>query len=373
MNRLAACASALCALALSAPVPAQGEEPAEGADAAAVEAVEEEASSSSALDQLSLTAGWQTSVTALSFSESTDLTYDPYVGMRWRVAPAWTPSEHLSLSLSFAWRTELTESNVTTRRREVLVDDLSLRVAAPGFWTIPAVDVGLSAELGLRFPTSKASQRASLVMGVSPGLSLSRSVSVLSGWSFGYGLSVDVTPHRYTTPGLDIDGCGARGANCEVSVDTSLQGIPGAGDDGVGIARVNLGSRNARLAVNHTLSTRIAFIPELSFGLSWTHASYWLYALGSESDVAFDDVVGAPDEAAPARTLAPQDRRWVQVWGLSLGYAPIDALRFTLGATTAGNPRAPNNDLRDPIFNRNTQLYVDVALDVFTLFAGTRS
>ena len=180
MNRLAACASALCALALSAPVLAQGEAPAEGADAAAVEAVEEEASSSSALDQLSLTAGWQTSVTALSFSESTDLTYDPYVGMRWRVAPAWTPSEHLSLSLSFAWRTELTESNVTTRRREVLVDDLSLRVAAPGFWTIPAVDVGLSAELGLRFPTSKASQRASLVMGVSPGLSLSRSVSVLS-------------------------------------------------------------------------------------------------------------------------------------------------------------------------------------------------
>ncbi len=360
---------ALAALVLAAPAYAQGDDRSESAVTEAADAPE----ARSVLDQLSLTSGWQTSVTALSFDRAADLTYDPYVGMRWRVVPAWAPSDRLSLSLSLSWQTELTESNVTTRRREVLVDDLSLRVAVPRFYEIPVIDVGLSAELGLRFPTSKASQRASLVMGMHPGVSLSRSFPLLSGWTIGYGLSVDITPHRYSTRGLDLDGCGARGANCEVSIDTGLQGIPGAGESGVGIARVNLGSRNPRLGVNHTLSTSIAFVPRVSFGLSWTHASYWLYGLRDASDGVFDDVVGAPEDAAPTRTLAPQDRRWVQVWGLSVSTRPVDPLRITLGTTTAGNPRTPDNQLRDPVFNRNTQLYVDIALDVLSLFAGMRS
>lgn len=343
-----------------------------GTEATVIEPADDEARRGVA-DQFSLTGGWRTSVTALSFDRGADLTYDPFVGMRWRVVPAWTPLDRLSVSLSFSWQTELTESNVTTRRREVLVDDLALRVASPGLYQIPLLDVDVSAELGLRLPTSRASQRATLVMGISPGLSLTRSFPLLSGWTVGYGLSVDVTPHRYSTPGLSVEGCGARGAICEVEVNTQLQGIPGAGDAGVGLARVNLGSRNPRLGVNHTLSTSIAFVPRLSFGLSWTHASYWLYGLREGSDDVFDDVIGAPDDAAPRQTLDPQNRRWVQVWGLSLGYRPVRALRLTLGTTTAGNPRTPDNQLRDPVFNRNTQLYFDVALDVVSLIAGTRS
>lgn len=322
---------------------------------------------------LSLTTGWRTSVTALSFDRSADLTYDPFVAMRWRVVPAYQPLDRLLLSMSFSWQTELTESNVTTRRREVLVDDLTLRVASPSAVEIPRIGVAVSPELGLRLPTSKASQRASLVMGVSPGVSLSRTVPLLSGLTFAYSLGVDLTPHRYHTAGLALDGCGPRTATCEVELDTAPQGIAGAGATGVGITQVNLGGRNPRLGVNHTLSASLGFTRVVSFAASWTHASYWLYGLGDGGADVFDDVIGAPDAASPTRTLDPQDRRWVHVWNLSLGVRPVDPLRLTFGTTTAGNPRTPDNQFRDPVFNRNTQVVIDVALDVVALFAGNAS
>ena len=324
-------------------------------------------------DTLSLTTGWRTSVTALSFDRSADLTYDPFVAMRWRVVPAYQPMDRLLLSLSLSWQTELTQSNVTTRRREVLLDDLALRVASPSLVEIPRTGIAVSPELGLRLPTSKASQRASLVMGVSPGVSLSRSVPLLSGLTFAYSLGVDITPHRFSTPGLALEGCGPRTATCLVELDTAPQGIAGASSTGVGIAQVNLGGRNPRLGVNHTLSATLGFTRAVSFSASWTHASYWLYGLRDEGADVFDDVIGAPDAASPTRTLDPQDRRWVQVWNLALGLRPVDALRLTLGTTTAGNPRTPDNQFRDPVFNRNTHVVVDVALDVIALFAGNAS
>lgn len=155
------------------------------------------------------------------FRRDSQLTYDPTYTWTLSVGPRWNVRERVSLGARQDATLELTESDVTTRQRQVWLDDTRFDVrytmeARPGDVTLTWLGL-------LRVPTSLVSQGARRSLNVGGGLLAIRPVpDVLSGLVF-YGLatyrawlsSSDVVrTRRRDAYACDLSGVGSTSA-CE--------------------------------------------------------------------------------------------------------------------------------------------------------------
>lgn len=275
--------------------------------------------------------------TALSADRSADLTYNPYWEMSLTLAPRWQFNDIFSVSASQSFSRELTDSDWTTEDGEIVLSDFGLVGRASRFWTIPTVDIGLSADIALTFPASKISRARTLNMALGPGLSLSRAFDVLDGLSLGYGLRTTYYWHRYTTGEYESSTITDCVTDCEEYLNT--------------------GVRNPEWRISNSFSASLSF------------ASMWMLAT---SYAIITDPLNDSSDTLPVSfiPLQPTDTRYRNSFDISIAVTPWDLVTFSLGANTTNSQLlADSTGYYTPFFNRFTVLYFDVAFDLGAPFS----
>ncbi len=273
-------------------------------------------------------------VTVTSFDKSSDLTYNPTVTLELDARLRWWLFDRLYAQLALGVGHELTESDSNTFARESVLSDTTLRVAAPALVTIPVAELAISPALSLRFPTSKASQGASLQAALTMELALSRAFDVLDGLHLAYQFQATHSFHRFTTGTLEsprIQGCVSVGGVC-----SSL---------------LNTGVRNSDWRLTHIASVDLSFLP-------------WL---GMSTQVGWiSDHVrpGADDPRVSYVAQLPTDWRHYLLFGVEVALNPLPGLQVAAGASTSNAQLAPDSSRYTPLFNRHTAVYVDLRVDV---------
>ena len=285
---------------------------------------------------------YRNAVSALSFDRSAELTYNPAYTMSLSLEPRFWIGDIFNIHGRFDISHELTDSDRTTERGETVPGDLSVSIGATGFYEIPVVGIELSADVELTFPTSPSARARTLMVGVGPGVRLSRTFDVLSGLTIGAGFRYSKLLHRYTTAERESPLI----ANCSVS--------PSGCD-----AYLSTGVRNASHRLTPSVDISLSFVDWLSFS---AYAAFYidlLHDAASDSEVSFE-----PQEAA--------DERYMSAWGLSLTFVPVKPLQVAVGVTTVHPQLAPDSQHYAPFFNRFTTVFVDLRLDIAELVEATQ-
>jgi hypothetical protein len=280
-------------------------------------------------------------LSAVSLDRSAEQTYNPYYAMTWSFRPWWWFGDRLFVRAQLDVIHELTEPDETTFEREALLDDLRLVAGGSGLWTIPVVGVHLSADLALILPTSKASLARTLVLGVGPGLRLSRAFPLLGGVVVGYNLRVTPYFHRYSTAEREtplIPGCSSSG--CDVYLNT--------------------GKRNPVARLAQTVDVSVRFLDWLGASLVVGHAVDWLHGLGeAPTEVSFEAV---DDQGA----------RYLTFLELTASFRPVDVLEIGVGYSALHPQLAPDSSYYVPFFNRYSVLFVDLKVHADALVSRVR-
>lgn len=272
---------------------------------------------------------YRNAVSALSFDESAEPTYDPTYVMTLGLQPRWYFTEWLYTRAGLTFSRELTESNWTTEEREVYLGDTSLAVGSPAIWAVPVLDTVFFGELGLRFPTSKAAQARTLQVSLEPTVGVRQAFTVLSGITLGYRFGFARDFHEFTTAERAaplIGGC-TTGAEC---------------------ARfLNTGERNTTWRLSHSVDLGVAFTRWLALGGAFGVYQQFLHPrteIEGESLTTVDEV----------------DTRYYVSYDLEATFRPFGALEIGLGTTTFNAQQKPDSTFRTPVFNRFTHVYLDL-------------
>lgn len=281
---------------------------------------------------------YRNAVTTLTLDPGAELTYDPTYVMSVGVRPRWWFTGELFAQLEIEFARELTEANDTTYAGETLVGDLRARFGASRFATIPGVGIDLSADIELLAPTSKVAQAASIYLGLSPGVSLSRTFDLLEGLNLSYGFRFTKFFNRYTTTQREASLIDHMGA-C-------------TGSSGGCGAYWNLGQRNVSWRLTNAFD--LGFDPLRWLGARATFAvlTDFLYeATETREDVSYE----------PQRST---DNRHALFYELEIYATPIPALEIGIGLSTLNPQLAPDSKHYAPFFNRYSVLYLDIRLDI---------
>lgn len=280
---------------------------------------------------------------ALSLSRSSDLTYNPYYAMSWGFRLYWWFSKSFYVKASLDIDRELTESDITSSANEALLRDLVLKTGLSKVLRIPVAKIDFSFDLDLTIPTSKASQARTLVLGIGPGVRLSRRFKVLKGLTLGYNMRWTVNLHRYTTGELEsplITGCSGA-AGCDSLLST--------------------GRRNAIVRLSHFADLSIQFMKWFGFSVAVGQYIDWLHGLGDT------------EEEVTLRVIEPENQRFVTFFDLQLSFRPTKMLEIVVGYASLHPQRAPDSTHYSPFFNRYATLYLNLKFKIdefIALFKG---
>lgn len=299
--------------------------------APAAEASAERSAESSALDRwagsrinlLNTTNAWE-------LDRGNSLTWNPYYGIGIGIAPRFRIVDSLSVGAALSVTREITESDVTTEEGEWWLNDLSLSISSSGV-TVPGVGTRISGALAFYLPTSKAAQAATLLVGIRPSVSVSHRFPVLKGLGLSYSGSLRVNQHDYTTPSLDVPRVPCLGAECAQYSHT--------------------GVRNTRWQHGHRIGLSLGILDWLSIGGGMGVYVSHLY-----------DLTEAADAADP--TVAPAHERFAQSADAELTVGPFRGLSVGLGVSSFHPQLAPDQTAYTPLYNRYTQAYLDLRLDI---------
>lgn len=283
---------------------------------------------------------YEHSFSALSLNKSWDWDYNPYYAQSLALQPMWNFGDQLYLRANWMIEQELTTSDTYDARvpHEVVVSDLFLDVGARG-WTEPTTGIRASGSLRFTLPVSKRSAAEQLYVGLSPGLSLSRSFDFLQGLSIGYQGRYTYNFRKYAT--MQYDG---PKLNCQ------------AGSDCAPFSES--GRRTAEYVISHGPVIQLGVLPKLSLFTSYTHTRARLYDL--------EDIVFKPDTSAEGVVFPSSGYNWrdTEWFGLGASYQVVDAVGIALGVNTAHPQKQPDSQDYTRFFNRFTAFYLDLNIDV---------
>lgn len=283
-----------------------------------------------------LTYGHQ--ATAYTFDRGAEPHYNPTWSHRLGLAPEIHVGDQLFFRGAFSLSQEFTASDSTSRINEVEWSDVLLAVGAVGF-TEPFTKIKLGGSFQVALPTSKASKAATRILAIGPSLSLSRTFPVRSGLTLAYAGRYSYRFHKFTTAQRDAPAlitCGDPGsAECADFIGT--------------------GRRNAHSDVTHGPTVSFAPFDFLSVTASYGMTTQWLYPLAAADVTATSPFVS---------------NRYYSDFDLSLSWQIIRPLGITLGASTAYQQLGTDGRFEQPLFNRFTTLYLDLALDVEATVSG---
>lgn len=283
---------------------------------------------------------YRNSFTTISLSPSTDLTYNPSYTMTFGFRPWWWFTKSFYVRANLDVDREVTQSDVTTDAGEAWLRDLRLVTGLSSVFRIPKAKIDFSFDLVLTIPTSKVSLARTMVLGIGPGVRMSRSFKVLKGMVVGYSARVTGTFHRYTTSELAssrIRGCTGEVGGCDEFYNT--------------------GRRNAMVRVTHFADISFRFLKWLGLSIAVGQAVDWLYPLGS-----------SPEEVS-YQAQEPENKRWLTFFELVVAFQPWKMLEIGLGYTSVHPQRAPDSAYYVPFFNRYSAVYLDLKLKIDGLVA----
>lgn len=301
-------------------------------------ATDEDADGSSPFRGSTLT--YRNAVTALTFDEGAELTYNPTWVMALEVAPRYWFDDVFSVGLRLDVSREITDDDTSTMRGESFLGNLTLTAGAVHWATIPVIDVRVSGGLDLSFPTSKAAQAQTMLFGVAPSVRLSRRFDVLAGLHLGYGLRLSKFFHRFTTSEREtplVPGCFDAVGGCE--------------------SHLNSGVRNTSWRLTNSLDLTLEFTSWLSMSASVAWLTGFLY------DAADDDRVNVTPQE-------PTSTRHALLYDLGVTVSPLSYFAVGLGTITINPQQRPDSSNYAPFFNRFTAFYLDLRLDVGALVAS---
>lgn len=274
---------------------------------------------------------------ALSLSKSADPWYNPYYAHRWSIAPQWWVGDYLFFKAKLDMEQELTNSDDTTYKHEVLLSDLLLEVGTSGY-TESVTGIKIGGNLRFAFPTSKQSQAATMRLAIAPSLNLSRKFNLLEGLVLGYGARFGIFFHKFTT------------------AQANSPWLPCGEVDSIQCAQfVQTGVRNQHFSLSHGPVVGLEVLPGLTIEAAYAFLYGFLYPLSGQGDYLADDL--------------DQSTRYAQSFSLGLSYAPVDFLGISLAAQSTWASLQPNGTYRTPFFNRNTQIGLGLSVSVDPLIS----
>ncbi len=279
---------------------------------------------------------------AISLDRSHDLTYNPLYAHSLGLSPQWHFAELFVASLSLSMEQELTRADDTNRAYDVVFSDLMLRFSPEkSLYTEENTGIRLGAGLGLQFPTSKASQAQTLMVGVTPSVNLSKRFDLLKGFTVRYGATLGLNWHRYTTAQRDaptIMGCARSSSECAPYMNT--------------------GYRNTASSISHGPSLSLVPFDDLTLSVSYSLRRAELYDLG---DADLSDRNG--NKIGLVEFGKDPGARYSQSFRVEAGYKVLDALSLALGLATSYGDLAPDSSYRFPFLNRYSNLYLSATID----------
>jgi hypothetical protein len=286
------------------------------------------------------------SFTAISVSKPADPMWNPYYAQTLSIRPEWHFTDYLFVAGSLDLEQELTLSDDTTYAHQFMLSDVSVDVGTSGYQE-PLTGIRLAGKVRLTAPTSLASKAQTKLFSVAPGLSLSRTFPVLSGLTVAYTARYTQRFHRYTSAQADgpsIAACtGARDQTCAAFESYTT----------------NFGNRNTQEDLLQGPSVSFDVADRVHLYATYWQMNAWLYPLSA-----------APADLAPS--IAPLDSpsmRETNAFILSAGVDVTRELSVSLAASTFTSQPGMDGLRRNPFFNRNTTVSLDVALDIEALLS----
>lgn len=278
---------------------------------------------------------YRNTVSARSFNRNADLTYNPYYAMELELSPVWWLTGHLYTALNISMVRELTNSDITTKEGETLLQDIYLSFAAPDLFIIPKVKIHVTPAIRFYAPTSKISRARTLILSVYPRLRLHRTLDVLDGLTFAYVLGFRGNFHYSTTQALD-----------EPLIVAPL------GSTRSQESFANTGYRNTRFLLVNALALNLAI-------------DHWIGISASAGVVhGFLYPITANDDRISYTPQTPTDVRYVMIYDGEVYVRPLPYLEVALGFTTQNFQLAADSTYEAPFFNRYTAAFLDLRVDV---------
>jgi hypothetical protein len=286
---------------------------------------------------------FQNMVSAFTFSKSADLTYNPYYAMSLSFLPRWYFTDNLSMRLSISVSKELTNADDTTLYRETVLSDTSLSLVNTKIYEEKFTKIRFGARFDFTLPTSKVSQARSLILGLTPGLIISRHFKLLKGLDFIYQFRYTKYLNRYTT--------------------MRREGVFPSGDN-------NIGVRNPSHQFFNLFGVTQYFIKDLYLSVTFGVLNYFVYP-GSAVTAGDLGIYGAEEDE---EILPPprHGRRDLFVSSIEIGYSLLSYLTLSLNISTQGSQLAPDSTIRQPFANRYTTLILGASLGIDPLVKAVK-
>lgn len=265
-----------------------------------------------------------------------DLTYNPAYVHTLSFRPEWHFSDYFYTRLRFDLEQELTNSDYTTKKNEILWSDLFLEMGTRSFKE-PTTGIVLSGTLRLTAPVSKISSARTMLFGASPALFLTRSFDVLEGLILRY--TVRYSHRFYSSRTGEYDGhgiAGCRTPSCDVFLSTGI--------------------RNSPWDISHGPMVILRPIDSLSLTAmaSWSRA-----ALYEVSEFSLD--AGGGQEPIPASDDDP-NARYGSVFLFDATWSAMEELFLSAGLTTFAPQLAPDGTRYPFFFNRHSMVYLSLGV-----------
>lgn len=285
-------------------------------------------------------------ITALTLDKAAEPLYNPTYSHHLDLWGEWHFSDHVFSRMLFSLGQEFTQSDDTTRDREIVASDLSLETGINDI-ALPVGGIKLASTARLTLPTSKASLAQTRLFTLGPTLALSRKFALMQGLLLVYYGRFDFRFHRYTTAETDAPELVACGLS---KVDICQDYF-------------NTGTRNAWGALVH--GPRVIFSPteRLTFIGYYQFVDQFLYAPAKAEPSQLPETVTASSVGDPGA-------RYANSFGLIASYELTKVLGLSLGTSTYSAQLAPDGTYRQPFFNRNTTLSLDVVIDIDAFIAA---
>lgn len=256
--------------------------------------------------------------------------------------------------------------NPAPNDRRADYSDLWLTFKLPKVYTIPKAEIGISPSLRFILPTSMQSRFQTLIMGITPSLSLSRGF-----WKdkihIGYGVSYTKNIHQYQVAGINPQTGGAAatdGSNpYDGAVGTSISNFYA---DPTRVSSV--GGFNVSQSVAQTFSGSIQITDKLGLDLLYILVSPFTYVEGSYCNTTVNgspyDLCTAGDAVASSSGsyLSRGQKGMTQVLWLTVGYQALDWLNVSLAWINWAPTYHPDGSYRQGIISTDYNAFTTLQL-----------
>lgn|GEM_PF-1913616 len=279
---------------------------------------------------------YENTFNAYSLKKDAQLTYNPYYAMSYSIRLRYYIWKDLYAGLRWDLEQELTNADDTTKKHQVMwsdvIFDLNWNFAAK----IPVIDFTFSPKLRFELPASLASQAKTMLLSIGPGFDFTRIFDVWGGitlqWAFRYTkYFYQYTGALYEEPVLEC----SEGKACQYDV---------------------IGPQNPSMRFSNYFSLEVRPIVPLALSASVEIRNYLLYKV-PEAVVPIE----GGEVVLPSSGSTHSAYMW---YVFDISYDALPYLTLSLGTSTYNPQLNPSSEYYAPFFNRFTNIYFDIALDI---------